>query len=381
MMPRLLVCLSLLVPVALPRGSAAEPGASPVRPRAFRIRTTSAASLRLPPELELSISFGQGAAEITLRSPGGEAAWVKPAAGEWRQCAANGALAVPLAELPGGEFAVLVDKPESLDLNDSAAPEVEAVTVDGKELPAPWDMAYVESAPKRIDVRFRDARNPIDPSTVELVVDGRAVAHDMAVFRTQDPAGKSGTVSCDLAGLLKDGRPGIRTVRVAAGDTHFATPAAEAVVTFRTEPDFVTADGTGVVVDSVHQGYEDLSVLFDGKGMTPGKTTYGCTWASQDEASAHWLELIFPVEREIRGLDIQWANYQSTWWTSSRYDVRKRVGKLWETVLEVKDNPSAATSSHTFPPFRTSRLRVRVPVGGGHPERPNIFWVSEVTVR
>lgn len=373
------LCLSLFVAVAVPRGSAAP--APSARPRAFRIRTTSAASLRLPPELELSISFGQGAAEIKLQSPGGKAAWIKPAAGAWRQCAATGALTIPLAELPGGEFAVLVDKPDSLDLNDSAAPEVESVTVDGEEVSAPWDLGYVGSLPKAIAVRFRDALNPIDPAAVQVVADDRPVARDKVVSRAQGTAGRTATVSCDLAGVLKTERSGVRTLRVAASDIHFATPAAEAVVKFRTEPDFTLADGTGMLVDSVHKGYEDLSVLFDGKGMTPGKTTYGCTWASEEEAAAHWFELLFPAEREIRGLDIQWANYKATWWTSSCYDIQKRVGQAWETVLAVKDNPPAPTSSHTVVPFRTRRLRVVVPAGGGHRERPDIFWVSEITVR
>ena len=381
MLPRLLLSLSLFVPLAVPRGLAAGPGAPSVRPRAFRIRTTSAASLRLPPELELSISFGRDAAEIKVQSPGAKGAWIKPAGGAWRQCAGPGALSVPLSELPGGEFAVLVDKPDSLDLNDAAAPEVEAVTVDGRELAAPWDLGFVDSPPKAISVRFRDELNAIDADGVQVAADDRPVARDEVVFRAEGTAGRAAMVSCDLAGLLTGERSGARTVRVAASDIHFATPSAEAVVTFRTAPDFRKADGTGVLVDSVHKGYEDLSVLFDGKGMTPGKTTYGCTWASQEEAGVHWFELLFPDEREIRGLDIQWANYKSTWWTSSRYDIQKRVGKGWETVLAVKDNPPAPTSSHGVSPFRAKRLRVVVPAGGGHRERPDIFWVSEVTVR
>ena len=348
-------------------------------PDVFRLKTSGSLSLTLAPDVSVGLVISGDTARLTVKGKTMGSCSVK-AAGPWHECPVGKSVDLPVAELVGGELTLVTRKPADMNLADDRSPEIQWGRADGRPLPASGDLGLVATPPTTLDVAVADALNAIDPSRLWLTCDGVQAPSDRVRFTPNAGTGRRGTVTCDLDGLFARSAPGVRQAELSVYDTHFDTEPARLVVRFRTEADHVLQDGTKVVVDSALERYDDLSVLFDGEGMPPGVTTYGRTWASEETPVPHWIELVFPRPREVCGLELQWANYQDTWWTSARYDIEARVGGTWRTVLQVRDNPQAPSSSHRFGAVQADRIRIVVPVGGGHPKRPDIFWPSEVTV-
>jgi hypothetical protein len=144
------------------------------------------------------------------------------------------------------------------------------------------------------------------------------------------------------------------------------------------KPAATTPDGIKVFLDSIYQGYENFECLMDGKLHEAGTTTYGCTWPSAETPVAHWMCFVLPKPRQVSGIEISWAAYESHNWTSERYAIMTWDGKEWVRALKVDKNPAARTSTHSFPAVTTDRVLVWAPAGGNHPKRPNLMWVTEV---
>jgi hypothetical protein len=143
----------------------------------------------------------------------------------------------------------------------------------------------------------------------------------------------------------------------------------------------VTADPL-VLVDSCYAGYEKLEVLTDGKVMTPGETTVGVSWASQEVPGDHWVVFAWPRARALRQVRLHRAYYQGAYWTARKLVVQTWDGRGWVTRFQTADSPAAAETLVPLHGVSSSRLRIIQPDGGGHPAKgPNIFWMDEVEVR
>lgn len=297
-------------------------------------------------------------------------------------------------QLADGRTVVLLGKPEWLVAEDSTPPQVERITVDGKKI-APADaidLGWLESPPKTFELLVEDTQNPLDEASISATVNGTAVQVGRRALRFyRDPENnKRGRLVLSLPKLRGWQSTGTTQVVIRCDD--FAPDSADCVTTFTftvTQPPEIdldrpaatAPDGLKIFVDSIFRGYENVECLVDGQFQTPGTTTVGATWASEETGVAHWLCLAFPEPREISGLEISWANYQNTFWTSNRYVIMTWDEKQWVTALQVQDNPEAQTSVHSFAPVTTDRVLVWVPPGGNHPKRPDILWVTEVRVR
>jgi hypothetical protein len=297
-------------------------------------------------------------------------------------------------QLTAGGTVVLIGKPDWLVAEDSTPPQVERITIDGKKVaPATEiDLGWLDTAPKTFDLLVADAQNPLDPASVGATVNGVDVPVGSPGLRFyQDPANpKRGRIVCSLSRLKGWQSEGAARVVIRCDD--FAPDFAHCTTTCTftaTQPPQVdlgqpaatTPEGVQIFVDSIFSGYENVECLLDDQLQTPGTTTVGSTWASEETGVAHWLCLVFPQPRQVSGLEISWANYQNTFWTSSRYALMTWDSQKWVRVLKVQDNLEAQTSVHEFPATTTDRVLVWVPAGGNHLQRPNITWMTEVKVR
>ena len=107
-------------------------------------------------------------------------------------------------------------------------------------------------------------------------------------------------------------------------------------------------------------------------------------WASAEEEEVHGIEMHLSQPRTGGRFQITWAfdihnANNGRWWISQNYTIQTKNAATgtWKTAADVKGNQSIV-SSHQLPnePFRF--VRIVQPIGGGHPDRPNIMWVSQV---
>jgi len=297
-------------------------------------------------------------------------------------------------QLLAGSTVVLIGKPDWLVAEDSTPPKVERITVDGKNVApaAEIDLGWLDAPPKTFDLLVRDTQNPLNAASVWATINGTLVRAGSPGLRflPHPEDNKRGRIVCSLP-KLKGGQPeGVIRIVVRCDD--FAPDFADCTTTFTftvtrppqidlSKPTATTPEGLKVFVDSIFPGYENVECIVDGELQTPGKTTFGSTWASAETDTAHWLCLVFPKPREVSGLEISWANYQGTFWTSSRYAIMTWDGQRWVSVLKVQNHPEARTSVHLFLPTTTDRVLVWVPPKGNHPRRPDLMWVTEVRLR
>jgi hypothetical protein len=350
----------------------------------------------------------QGPSPVALtRSVPGEGGphFYRNAAGQWMpllqvQEGPAGVVTFTLSpeQLAGGSTVVLLGKPAWLALEDRTPPQVQRIILDGQEIaPAPEiDLGWLEVLPKRLVLEVRDAQNPLDPASVWAVVNGTLVPAGGPGLRFyRDPKnprrGRLVGALPRLAGGLPEG-----PLRLTLRCDDFAPDTADCTTTFTfivspiplagwenllTQPAATTPEGVQIFVDSIHPGYEHIECLLDGQLQTPGTTSFGSTWPSEETPVAHWLGLVFPKPRPVSGLEISWAHYQNTFWTSSRFALLTWDGKRWVQALKVQNNPEAQTTVHVFPRVTTDRVLLWVPPGGNHPQRPHLTWITEVKVR
>jgi len=294
-------------------------------------------------------------------------------------------------QMAGGQTIVLLGKPDWLIADDSAPPELVGVTIDKRSVTPSKEMnlGWLDAAPETIELQVADALNPLDPASVCATVSGRTVRPGAAGFEFQrDPKdNKKARIVCTLPKLGVVAADGTSSLVVQCDD--FAPDMADLRVALSFavlrppeialgKPSATTPDGVKIFLDSIYQGYENLECLMDGKLHEPGTTTFGCTWPSAETPVAHWMCFVLPRPRQVSGLEISWAAYQSHNWTSERYAIMTWDGKQWARAVKVAKNPEARTSGHSFPAVTTDRVLVWAPAGANHPQRPNLMWVSEV---
>ena len=344
----------------------------------YRVQTTTRVTLSLP-------APSQAGAHL-----------YRNASGRWAPLPdlkhARDALTFTLApqQLRAGSTIVLLAKPDWLEADDATPPRVVQLLIDGKPaaIGERVELGWLDSPPKTIELRVADDLNPIDPTSVMAEVNGVRVVPDGQALRfVPDPGdNKKGRVICSVPTLRS--QTGHGTTRIAMRCDDFAPDeaACEVAVLFTVtqppqitlgKPNAVAANGIKVFCDSIHRGYENVECMVDGKLQVPGETTYGCTWASAETETDHWVCFVFPQPKPLAGLDISWAHYRSRFWTAARYDIMTWDGKGWQRAQRVQRNPEAQTTSHRFTPRSTDRVLVWVPAGGNHPERPNLTWITE----
>jgi len=147
----------------------------------------------------------------------------------------------------------------------------------------------------------------------------------------------------------------------------------------------VEADSEGIASNGVPYSAEHA---FDG---VPGVSlaSPGDCWAASREAPApHWISLRFPEPREVARLTIHWTRYggfdpEVEWWTSQRYAIQAWQEGDWRTVAEVENDVPVAglpVTTHDLPAVRTDGIRIVQPEGGGHPRRPQMMAIGEITL-
>lgn len=142
----------------------------------------------------------QGTGRTTLVLPVAGAAgetWIKCGAGAWTKAklapspAGTCAVALDPAQTGTGQAFVAVAKPAWLDLDDHEPPVVERVLVDGQEVK---DAAVIELGRRAglstLVLEVADARNPLDPDSVSVTLDGRQ-------YTVKDPQVKFEPLSAD----------------------------------------------------------------------------------------------------------------------------------------------------------------------------------------
>lgn len=349
------------------------------QPAQYFISTTSEVTLTLP------VSEKKG--QHLYRDAKGR--WVAlPKAKE-----GNGTVTFTLTpdQLAAGRTVVLLGKPDWLVAEDSTPPKVVKVTVDGKTLPPTEtvDLGWLDRAPRTLDLQVADTQNPIDLRSIYAEVGGKTVPAGSPglSFKPDSTDRKKGRIVCSLEKLGVGGMEGSKKIVLHCDDYAPDEVSTRSTFTFTLtklpeinfdKPSGRTVEGVSVYVDSICPGYENVDCMLDGKLQVPGTTTFGSTWASAETPAAHWMCFCFPKPREVTGLEISWANYQNTFWTSERFAIATWDGKQWVNTLRVQKNPAQQTTLHSFTTPSTDRILVWTPPGGNHPQRPDLMWVSEV---
>ena len=97
----------------------------------------------------------------------------RSAGGTWRETT-GGRDTFSSEEMADGSVLLMTGKPDWLKLNDSAAPAVVRLTLDGKDVDpeAAADLGWMEP-PHKVAVEFRDADNPLEMRALEVTLDGK----------------------------------------------------------------------------------------------------------------------------------------------------------------------------------------------------------------
>ncbi len=103
-------------------------------------------------------------------------------------------------------------------------------------------------------------------------------------------------------------------------------------------------------------------------------------WLSDERGAghSHWVELAFTSDVPVRTAAIFWGVENGAPASSRAYAIQAWVHGAFTNILEVRDNPPAARSIHTFEATTSRRFRVCQPAGGGSAQRPDGMWIAEI---
>lgn len=141
--------------------------------------------------------------------------------------------------------------------------------------------------------------------------------------------------------------------------------------------------GTKVISTRSFHEYS-LAPVVDGIEKRKGLGWKECSWASEETAAAHGIEIQFSKPQYGGRFQVTWAYdaYNSDngkWWISRNYviQIKEKAADAWKTVIEVQNNQSAV-GSYPLPKEAIGYLRIYQVAPGGHLTRPNIMWVGQV---
>jgi len=134
----------------------------------------------------------------------------------------------------------------------------------------------------------------------------------------------------------------------------------------------------GITVDSSYSG-NNPDVIDDEVIDAYGEEA--TTWASDESTEPHWVVIDFVDAREIGEVTVWWANnpYQDALMTSQHVDVEYWDGSNYQTAATISHGQEYLESSTvTFTPVSTSRLRLWQPANMGSFDYDSIIWLTEV---
>ena len=337
----------------------------------YRIQTTCSVTLMVPAK------------------PGTSHAAYRDAQGKWKQLrgeVVNGALKVSLKveDLKRGETFLVLDVPEWLELDDSQPPAVLRFEIDGKpvETGKNADLGTITEPVKSVVLEFEDQENPIDPSSLAVIVDGRRSGPSDPGIAYHAVSKRRGVLTCDLAGLEKYGEGNAHVVRLEADDLAIDEAMLAREVRFQWISPHRMPDGTLVSTDSLTDspGWRNWSVVADGQVMKAGDpTTAGFTWMSAKSDKPHWIQFTFPEPRTVGKVEIWWAFWEC-YRTSVQYEVQTWDGERWGPRAAVKQQGERQCSVHMFDPVQATKVRILQPGNCGHPGRMDLMWIAEAKV-
>jgi len=170
--------------------------------------------------------------DVTVMAPAtGESSFYRLGDGAWEE-APDGRTSFSGAEMGAEWAAIIVGKPDWLDLDDDEAPVLERIVVDGEALTAEEaaDLGWIDT-PRRAQLTFRDAANPIDIKSLSVMLDGAAVGADDVTLREEDD-GRALSVAIDLAAHVDDAQPQRHRLLVTVSDSSIARHEASATLTW-----------------------------------------------------------------------------------------------------------------------------------------------------
>lgn len=298
------------------------------------------------------------------------------------------------AQMPSGQTMVILAKPAGVDLGDATPPRLVRALVDGREVAWPaggLDLGWIEAAPRTLELHVADDQSDLDPDALSVTVNGTDRAAGTPGLRfVIDPANpRQGTFTCDLVTLL--GKVPQGTVRLLVGidDRAVDDQRLEAGLSFTasaspqvalTDATVTAPNGMKILVDSCYAGYDNIDCLVDGALQAPGSSTRGSTWASAETPADHWVCLILPAPRAVSEVAISWAHFGGVFCTSARFDIMTWDGQAWQRALRVQETPAEQTTRHRFESRTTDRVLIWVPAGGNHPSRPDLTWITEISL-
>ena len=323
---------------------------------------------------------------VTIAQAHASDIYFKARDGKWRPLPAKvspgGIVSFTLdpAQLSFGSTTIVLDMPRGINLDDSQAPELLGLKLDARGVKnAPQvDLDWLPAHPRTLTLAVRDAANPLDLESLKLEVNNQALQPDQMQVTSSD-AGKSVRLVAPIGDLLCSQGSFLNTISFRLTDLSPQQNSLTRTLTYRHLQS--VKENPTLLVDSSYGGYEDLKVLTDGKVMTPGQTTYGCTWASQEQPGDHWVVFAWPQERELREASISWANFGGVFHTPRELLVQTWDGQKWVTQKTLRDAKADVSTTIPFGPVTTSRLRLLQPDGKGHAVRPTIMWITEIEVR
>jgi parallel beta-helix repeat protein len=133
-----------------------------------------------------------------------------------------------------------------------------------------------------------------------------------------------------------------------------------------------------VSVDSTFSGYT-IAPIDDGVINAAGGTA--TTWASEETATDHWVNLTFSSPRQINSAIIYWAynDDQQTYMTAQAVNIQYWNGSSYQTISTfLYPGSDVAFSFASFATVTTSQLRFLMPAGQGNPSYPSVFWITEL---
>jgi hypothetical protein len=110
--------------------------------------------------------------------------------------------------------------------------------------------------------------------------------------------------------------------------------------------------------------------------------TPAATWASDQSALAHWVEVDFGAVRPVSRVRIWWAwnSARAAWMTSNQYTIQSWNGTSYSDVVTVTSPPVDSVRMTSFAPVSTSRIRIYQPANMGPLTYPTILWLTEFEV-
>lgn len=330
------------------------------------------------------------ATQFTISAAGSHnAVYIRTGEGTWVPAeyeTVDGAMRFHLdpAELGGPEIMLLIDPPADLVIDDTTAPQITGIKVDGRAFPARDDihLGLSSEAPGTVKVGFADSENALNLQAVRAAVNGRSVEQN-AISVTQI-APKKATITVDLGALDY----GNYQATIRAQDRSPQQNSTTATISFdcfdTTNVLLAGAGGVEFSVDSCFANYESLEPLNDGfKELTGVHCRNDVSWASAEDPTEHWVEVKLDEPREISEVSVWWAYYQNTYHTSQDIDIRVAGDDGWKTIYSSPESghPARPVTTFRFDPVKTDHFRIYQHPGGGAPGRADLMWIAEVEAR